>query len=74
MRKKLDNLGRFGFSLHIDRETKTKTKTKTTMNGTIQFDSAQDLAAFLAAFTGQTATFEVKQNSRGFLLTFNGGF
>ena len=44
------------------------------MNGTIQFDSAESLARFLAAFTGQTAKFEVVEKYGVFTLTFLGGF
>lgn len=46
------------------------------MNGTIEFNDAESLAAFLAAFTGKsTAVFECKENANGtFTLTFGGGY
>jgi hypothetical protein len=44
------------------------------MEGTIIFNDAASLAAFLKAFAGSTATFEVTENGNGtFHLTFNGG-
>ena len=44
------------------------------MNGEIIFKELEDLATFLKAFTGSTATFEVKQDCRGWVLEFNGGY
>ena len=45
------------------------------MNGKIYFDNAGELAVFLSAFTGQTATFEVRPNGdAGYVLTFTGGY
>ena len=51
------------------------------MNGTITFNSLQEVAAFLKEFTGSTATFEVfaRVNGRGdndtqWVLEFKGGY
>jgi hypothetical protein len=45
------------------------------MNGTIFFMDLEQLAKFLKAFTGSTATFEVKQETSGrWVLTFLGGY
>ena len=44
------------------------------MHGTIEFKSLEELAAFLKAFTGSTATFRVYSNGRAWVLEFLGGF
>jgi hypothetical protein len=45
------------------------------MNGTIHFMDLKQLADFLKAFTGSTATFETKQDASGrWVLTFLGGY
>jgi hypothetical protein len=45
------------------------------MNGKIFFMDLEQLAKFLKAFTGSTATFEVKQQSNGqWVLTFLEGY
>jgi hypothetical protein len=44
------------------------------MNGTITFRTLAELAEFLKAFTGSTATWTVHDDSRGWHLTFTGGF
>jgi hypothetical protein len=44
------------------------------MNGTITFKEWSELAEFLKAFTGCTATFTVHSDMRGIHLTFEGGF
>jgi hypothetical protein len=44
------------------------------MSGIIYFDSTESLVAFLKAFTGCTATFEVKEDRGMYTLTFTGGF
>jgi hypothetical protein len=44
------------------------------MNGSIVFKDAAALAEFLKAFTGSSAGFRVVEESRGFVLTFDGGF
>jgi len=45
------------------------------MYGTIQFHSIEQMATFLAEFTGKsTALFTVTENNHGWLLTFTGGF
>jgi len=45
------------------------------MEGTITFKDIDDLAAFLKAFTGSTATFVVHEIDKNiWLLTFTGGY
>jgi hypothetical protein len=45
------------------------------MNGTITFWDLKQLAEFLSHFVGNTALFEVKQDSvNRWVLTFTGGF
>jgi hypothetical protein len=45
------------------------------MYGTITFYDLKQLAEFLGEFTGQTAKFEVHQDSNGrWVLTFTGGY
>jgi hypothetical protein len=45
------------------------------MNGTITFESAEELAEFLKHFTGSTAIFDVLPDTHGgYKLTFRGGF
>ncbi len=44
------------------------------MNGKIAFNSVEDMAAFLKAFTGSTAVFEAYQdNNSNWIIKFNGG-
>lgn len=44
------------------------------MHGTIFFPTLAELAEFLKAFTGATATFETKPARGGWVLEFKGGF
>lgn len=44
------------------------------MNGTIIFRTVAELAEFLRAFAGCTASFTVVADNRGYVLTFDGGY
>lgn len=54
--------------------TTPKTGSTSVMNGTITFSNLTDLALFLKEFTGSTATFEVHEVGRSWVLEFKGGF
>ena len=46
------------------------------MSGIIKFNDLNELAEFLKAFTGSTATFEVHQDmtTKRYILEFTGGY
>lgn len=44
------------------------------MDGTIRFETLEQLADFLTHFAGCTATFTVRPEAQWWVLTFNGGY